>query len=267
MTFLGWVTIFGFAAILTVLALPLGRYMAAVYSGERTFLDRIFRGPERLLYKVMRVDPAEGSGLEGVRQEPDHLLARRLAAAVSHPAHADPVEFHRPQPTALPLRPVERHVQHDVVVRDEHELAVLRRRDDDDLLQPDGGARRAELPLGGGRYFGRGRGHPRHHLPVGQEPRQLLAGPRSHDALRPAADRVRGRSRARLPGLDPELLALRDRAHADGWSADDRPGTGRLPGGDQGARDERRRVLQRQLGASRSRIRPASRTSSRCSPS
>ncbi len=60
MTFLGWVTIFGFAAILTVLALPLGRYMAAVYSGERTFLDRIFRGPERLLYKVMRVDPAKG---------------------------------------------------------------------------------------------------------------------------------------------------------------------------------------------------------------
>ena len=60
MTFLGWVTIFGFAAILTVLALPLGRYMAAVYSGERTFLDRIFRRPERLLYKVMRVDPAKG---------------------------------------------------------------------------------------------------------------------------------------------------------------------------------------------------------------
>ena len=60
MTFLGWVTIFAFVAILTVLALPLGRYMAAVYSGERTFLDRIFRGPERLLYKVMRVDPAKG---------------------------------------------------------------------------------------------------------------------------------------------------------------------------------------------------------------
>ena len=42
MTFLGWLTIFGFAAILTVLALPLARYMAAVYSGERTFLDPVF---------------------------------------------------------------------------------------------------------------------------------------------------------------------------------------------------------------------------------
>ena len=57
MTFLGWLTIFGFALILTALAMPLGRYMAAVYTGERTFLDPLFRTPERLLYKVMRVDP------------------------------------------------------------------------------------------------------------------------------------------------------------------------------------------------------------------
>ena len=42
MTFLGWVTIFGFAVILTALALPLARYMAAVYTGERTWLDPVF---------------------------------------------------------------------------------------------------------------------------------------------------------------------------------------------------------------------------------
>ncbi len=60
MTFLGWLTIFGFAGILTVLAIPLGGYMAAVYTGERTFLDPILRGPERLLLKVMRVDPSRG---------------------------------------------------------------------------------------------------------------------------------------------------------------------------------------------------------------
>jgi K+-transporting ATPase ATPase A chain len=56
-TFFGWLTIFLFAGILTSLAIPLGRYMAAVYSGEHTFLDPLFRTPERLLYKVMRVDP------------------------------------------------------------------------------------------------------------------------------------------------------------------------------------------------------------------
>jgi potassium-transporting ATPase potassium-binding subunit len=60
MTFLGWLLIFGFAAILTALAMPLGRYMAAVYSGERTFLDPLFLTPERLFYKVMRVDPTKG---------------------------------------------------------------------------------------------------------------------------------------------------------------------------------------------------------------
>ncbi len=58
MTFLGWLTIFAFAGILTVLAYPLGGYMAAVYTGERTFMDRVMGGPERLLYRVMRVDPS-----------------------------------------------------------------------------------------------------------------------------------------------------------------------------------------------------------------
>ena len=60
MTFSGWLTIFLFVGILTALAIPLGHYMAAVYSGERTFMDRILGGPERLLYRVMRVDPEYG---------------------------------------------------------------------------------------------------------------------------------------------------------------------------------------------------------------
>src|SRR3984885_15369673 len=57
MTFLGWLTIFLFAVCLTALALPLGRYMAAVYTGEHTFMDHVLGGPERLLYPVLRGDP------------------------------------------------------------------------------------------------------------------------------------------------------------------------------------------------------------------
>jgi potassium-transporting ATPase potassium-binding subunit len=57
MTFLGWLTIFLFVLVLTALAMPFGRYMAAVYTGERTVLDPLFRGPERILYRVLRVDP------------------------------------------------------------------------------------------------------------------------------------------------------------------------------------------------------------------
>jgi K+-transporting ATPase ATPase A chain len=57
MTFAGWLTIVLFAVILTALALPIGSYMAKVYSGERVFLTPLFAWPERLLYKLLRVDP------------------------------------------------------------------------------------------------------------------------------------------------------------------------------------------------------------------
>jgi potassium-transporting ATPase potassium-binding subunit len=60
MTFTGWLTIFGFVVILTALALPLGHYMAAVYTGQRTFMDRIMGVPERFLYRLFRVDPTHG---------------------------------------------------------------------------------------------------------------------------------------------------------------------------------------------------------------
>src|SRR3984957_4132169 len=60
MTFLGWLTIFLFAGVLTVIAVPLGGYMAAVYTGEHTFLDPMFRVPERLAYRILRVDPERG---------------------------------------------------------------------------------------------------------------------------------------------------------------------------------------------------------------
>jgi K+-transporting ATPase ATPase A chain len=57
MTFAGWLTIVMFVVVLTALALPLASYMAKVYSGERVFLSPILGGPERLLYKILRVDP------------------------------------------------------------------------------------------------------------------------------------------------------------------------------------------------------------------
>src|SRR6202046_1105091 len=60
MTFYGWATIFGFVILLTLLAMPMGRYMAAVYTGERTWLDPVLGPVERGLYRIMRVDPAEG---------------------------------------------------------------------------------------------------------------------------------------------------------------------------------------------------------------
>jgi K+-transporting ATPase ATPase A chain len=60
MTVAGWLTIVIFAVVLTGLALLLGRYMAAVYGGGRTFLDPVLRVPERLLYRAFRVSPDQG---------------------------------------------------------------------------------------------------------------------------------------------------------------------------------------------------------------
>src|SRR6201993_2529758 len=60
MTFSGWLTIALFAIVLTALALPFGRYMARVYSGDRVFLTPIFAGPERLIYRLLRVDADRG---------------------------------------------------------------------------------------------------------------------------------------------------------------------------------------------------------------
>ncbi len=57
MTFSGWATIVLFALILSALALPLGHYMARVYTGQRVFLSPIFAGPERFIYRLLRVDP------------------------------------------------------------------------------------------------------------------------------------------------------------------------------------------------------------------
>jgi potassium-transporting ATPase potassium-binding subunit len=56
-TFAGWLTIVLFAVVLTALALPLGRYMASVYTGERVFLSPLFHWPEQFLYRLLRVDP------------------------------------------------------------------------------------------------------------------------------------------------------------------------------------------------------------------
>jgi K+-transporting ATPase ATPase A chain len=57
MTVSGWLTIFIFVGVVTALAVPFGSYLAAVYTGERTFLDPIMRFPERWAYRIMRVDP------------------------------------------------------------------------------------------------------------------------------------------------------------------------------------------------------------------
>ena len=58
MTFLGWVQIVLYCAIVVALVKPLGWYMTRVFSGERTFLSPVLRPVETALYRVAGVDPA-----------------------------------------------------------------------------------------------------------------------------------------------------------------------------------------------------------------
>jgi potassium-transporting ATPase potassium-binding subunit len=51
--------IFLFLIVMFMLVKPLGAYMARVYAGDRTVLDRVLGPLERLLYRLCRIDPDE----------------------------------------------------------------------------------------------------------------------------------------------------------------------------------------------------------------
>ena len=59
MTVSDWLCLILFPLFLTVLAFPLGEYMARVFSGTRTFISPIIAPLERLLYRLFKVDEKE----------------------------------------------------------------------------------------------------------------------------------------------------------------------------------------------------------------
>ena len=56
MTANGWAEITIYFVVLTALVVPLGRFMARVFEGERTFLSPVFRPVEAILYRAAGVD-------------------------------------------------------------------------------------------------------------------------------------------------------------------------------------------------------------------
>ena len=59
MTIAGWVQIALYCAIVLLLVKPLGRYMTAVFTGERTFLSPVVRPLETVLYRAAGIDAAQ----------------------------------------------------------------------------------------------------------------------------------------------------------------------------------------------------------------
>ena len=184
-----------------------------------------------------------------------------LARAVRDPAHPGHPSL---QPDRVQLRALGRHVQHDVLVRHQHQLAVLRRRDDDVVLLADGGAGGAELRLGRGRHGRAGGGDPRLRAAQRDDARQLLGRPDPDPALHPAAAVVHRRAGARLPGRRAD--ARRARSPSRRRSAATRRWRSARP-----PRRSRSSSSAPTAAASststrrcRSRTQPSSRTSSRC---
>jgi K+-transporting ATPase ATPase A chain len=56
MTLEGWVQIALFAAVIVLIARPLGGYMTRVFNGDRTLLSPVLRPIERVLYKASGID-------------------------------------------------------------------------------------------------------------------------------------------------------------------------------------------------------------------
>jgi len=56
MTSNDFVQLLVYFVVLIALAIPLGRYMAKVYQGEKTFMDRVMGPLERLIYRICGID-------------------------------------------------------------------------------------------------------------------------------------------------------------------------------------------------------------------
>ncbi len=74
MTFIGWIQIILYCAIVIALVKPLGWYMTGVFNGERTFLSPVLRPVEAGLYAISGVDE---------RQE-QHWLTYTIAMLLFH---------------------------------------------------------------------------------------------------------------------------------------------------------------------------------------
>ena len=144
MTLNGWFQIAFMFALVIATARPLGLYIASVLQGRPTFLDPVLRPVERRLYALAGYRREARAELARLRGRAPGLQRRRLRAALRDPAPAAPAAA---EPAGLRSDEPAPGVQHGGLLRLQHQLAELRRRNHALLLQPDGRPDGAELPL------------------------------------------------------------------------------------------------------------------------
>ena len=171
-------------------------------------------------------------------------------------------------------------VQHRGELRHQHQLAGIRRRVDDELPHPDARAHRPELRVRRRRHGRPGRAHPRIRAALGRRPsatsgsisrgrRSTSCCPCPSSGAWPWSPRAWSRPSAAYPKVTvvqpTQLRRARDRQgrqagprrqgsaqdqEVDADRAGHRGGPGRIADRHQAARNQRRRLLQRQLRAS-----------------
>ena len=197
----------------------------------------------------------------------------RRAPLVQRDRHGAPLraDARAGPPAAEPRGPRRREpvrgVQHGHQLRDQHELAGLRRRDDHELPDADAGAHVPELHVGRGRDGGARRADPRVHASARRRPRQLLA---RHCSRAWCTSCSRSRDRRRRPrhaGRRADVLALGGGARIQGFDQTIARGPVASQIAIKQLGHERRRVLQRELRASVRGRGARSATSSSCSRS
>ena len=209
MTLNGWLQILLFLGAVALVTVPLGRFMTAVFARERTWLDPVLRPLERLIYRLTRVDDSREMALDGIRRVDAGLQPGVDAGALRPAAPAGPAAVQSAGPAG---RRAGSGLQHRRLVHDQHQLAVVRRRDDDELLHADGRPRVPELRVGGRRHRAGDRLHPRHRRARARDARQLLGGHDARHALGAAAVLPGRVAAAGVAGGRAELQALRPRA-------------------------------------------------------
>ena len=252
-----------YVVVLTALAYPFGIYMARVYTGGLR-LPRWLTAPERGFYRLVGTKEDVEQTWKGYAKTSlifmgvfavllylllrlqNHLPLNPRRAVGRAPAHLD---------------------QHDGELHHQHELAVLRRRDDDVVPEPDGGAGRAELRLGRARD-GRARS---------RDPRASRAGRRRRSGTSGSISTARSRtSCCRSPSSSPWSSSPR----ASSRRSTERPRPARSRAASRRSRAARPRRRSRSSSSARtaaasttrtrpcrSRTRRRSRTSSSCSRS
>ena len=236
----GWLQAGLLVAALAACYVPLGNYMAHIFTTDKDWQRRALHLPadgHRLQGRpeVERLRPQHPGLLRGQRAVPVRTAASAALPAVQR-AHDRRAAGHR--------------LEHGRVVRDQHELAELRRRVHHGLPGADDRPDRAAVHVGRRWPGGRDRDDPRLYPVQDRQARELLGG--RHPRVVPAADPAGGHRRPDpcRQRRDRELPRLHDVHDAVRRAPDDPRWPGGLDGIHQGPGEQRRRLVQHQRRAS-----------------